>query len=245
MVFIRSLLFFLWFAVMSAIIAVGGVWVLLLPRRATEILSKTWSRMVLFGLKWIAGLDYEVRGPVPSGAVLVAAKHMSMWDTAVLYLLLDDACAVVKRSLLNIPFYGWYLWKAGVIAIDREGKAIALKQMVAEAKAALADNRPLFIFPEGTRKTPGMPPDYKPGVAALYTQTGVPCVPVALNSGLFWTGPVGFLKKPGKVVLEFLAPIPPGLKRAEFMEMLQNRIENATAALIAEGHQVLASKGLS
>jgi len=245
MVFIRSCLFFLWFAVMSVIIAVGGVWVLLLPRRATEILSKTWSRMVLFGLKWIAGLDYEVRGPVPRGGVLIAAKHMSMWDTVVLYLLLDDAAAVVKRSLIKIPFYGWYLWKAGVIAIDREGKASALKQMVAEAKAIVAQGRPIFIFPEGTRKAPGMTPDYKPGVAALYTQIGVPCVPVALDSGLFWTGPIGFLKKPGKVVVEFLPPIPSGLKRAEFMETLQNRIETATAKLIGEGRQILASKGLS
>jgi 1-acyl-sn-glycerol-3-phosphate acyltransferase len=239
MVFIRSSLFFLWFAIVSVIIAVGGVWVLLLPRRATEILSKTWSRAVLFGLKWIAGLDYEVRGAVPHGGVLIAAKHMSMWDTVMLYLLLDDACAVVKRSLVNIPFYGWYLWKAGVIAIDRDGKASALKKMVAEAKAALADNRPLFIFPEGTRKAPGMSPDYKPGVAALYTQTGATCVPVALNSGLFWTGPVGFLKKPGKVVIEFLPAIPPGLKRAEFMSRLENTIETATGHLIEEGLNLL------
>ncbi|HEY7976600.1 MAG TPA: lysophospholipid acyltransferase family protein [Rhizomicrobium sp.] len=245
MVFLRSCLFFLWFAFASVVIAVGGVWVLLLPRRATEVLSKTWSRAVLFGLKWIAGLDYDVLGPVPKGGVLIAAKHMSMWDTVILYLLLDDACAVVKRSLLNIPFYGWYLWKADVIAIDREGKASALKQMVAEAKAALAERRPIFIFPEGTRKAPGTPPDYKPGVAALYTQLGVDCVPVALNSGLFWTGPVGFLKKPGKVVVEFLPPIPPGLKRAAFMETLQNRIESTTEKLLIEGRQILASKGLS
>jgi 1-acyl-sn-glycerol-3-phosphate acyltransferase len=239
MVFFRSCLFFVWFAIASVIIAVGGVWVLLLPRRATELLSKTWSRAVLFGLKWIAGLGYEVRGTVPKGAVLVAAKHMSMWDTVMLYVLLDDACAVVKRSLLNVPFYGWYLRKAGVIAIDRDGKASALKQMVAEAKAALADNRPLFIFPEGTRKAPGMSPDYKPGVAALYTQTGVPCVPVALNSGLFWTGPIGFLKKPGKVVIEFLPPIPPGLKRAAFMDRLENDIETATGHLVQEGLNLL------
>ncbi|HSC60020.1 MAG TPA: lysophospholipid acyltransferase family protein [Rhizomicrobium sp.] len=245
LVYIRSTLFFIWFALASVVIAVGGVWVLLLPRRATEILSKTWSRAVLFGLKWIAGLDYEVRGPVPRGAVLIAAKHMSMWDTVVLYLLLDDAAAVVKRSLLNVPFYGWYLWKAGVIAIDRDGRASALKQMVAEAKAIVAEQRPIFIFPEGTRKEPGAAPDYKPGVAALYTQIGVSCVPVALNSGLFWTGPMGFLKKPGTVVVEFLPSIPSGLKRAEFMETLQNRIESATAKLLVEGRQILASKGLS
>jgi len=242
MVFLRSCLFFLWFALASAAIAIGGVWVLLLPRHATEILSKTWSRAVLFGLKWIAGLDYEVRGPVPRDAVLIASKHMSMWDTVTLYLLLDDACAVLKRGLQYIPFYGWYIWKAGSIAIDRDGKASALKKMVAEAKAALADGRPILIFPEGTRKNPAMPPDYKPGVAALYGQLGVDCVPVALNSGQFWTG---FIKKPGKIVIEFLPPIPPGLKRAAFMETLQGRIENATTNLLAEGRQALASKGIS
>jgi len=242
MVFLRSCLFMLWFAIASAIIAVGGVWVLLLPRRATEILSKTWSRAILFGLKWIAGLDYEVRGTVPKQPVLIASKHMSMWDTVVLYLLLEDACAVLKRGLEYIPFYGWYLWKADSIAIDRDGKASALKKMVAEAKAALAEGRPILIFPEGTRKEPAMPPDYKPGVAALYAQLGVDCVPVALNSGQFWTG---FIKKPGKIVIEFLPPIPPGLKRASFMETLQNSIEKATTQLLIEGHQLLASKGLS
>ncbi|MBS0274035.1 MAG: 1-acyl-sn-glycerol-3-phosphate acyltransferase [Proteobacteria bacterium] len=242
MVFLRSCLFFLWFALTSVAIAAGGVWVLLLPRRATEILSKTWSRVTLFGLKWIAGLDYEVRGPVPKEPVLIASKHMSMWDTVVLYLLLNDACAVLKRGLQYIPFYGWYIWKAGSIAIDRGGKASALKKMVAEAKAALTAGRPILIFPEGTRKNPAMPPDYKPGVAALYTQLGIDCVPVALNSGQFWTG---FIKKSGTITIEFLPPIPPGLKRAAFMETLQNSIENATTALLAEGRQILASKGFS
>jgi 1-acyl-sn-glycerol-3-phosphate acyltransferase len=239
MTILRSALFFLWFAITSAIIAVCGVWVLLLPRRATEMLSKTWSRTTLFGLKWIAGLDYEVRGSIPRGRVLVASKHMSMWDTVMLYLLLDDAAAVVKRSLLYIPFYGWYLWKAGVIAIDRDAKASALKQMVAQAKARHAENRPVFIFPEGHRMAPSAPPDYKPGVAALYTQLGVACIPVALNSALFWSGPAGFIKRSGRVVIEFLPPIPPGLKRAAFMEQLQTRIETATDALVIEGRNLL------
>jgi 1-acyl-sn-glycerol-3-phosphate acyltransferase len=236
MTFLRSILFFLWFALASAIIAVGGVWVLLLPRRATEILSKTWSRAVLFGLKHIAGLSYEVRGPIPKGGVLIASKHMSMWDTVVLYLLLDDAAAVLKRGLLYVPFYGWYLWKAGSIAIDRDGKASALKKMVAQAKAAQAEGRPVLIFPEGTRKDPAMPPDYKPGVAALYSQLGVDCVPVALNSGQFWTG---FIKKPGRIVIEFLPPIAPGLKRGPFMDTLQQRIESATDDLLTEGRNLL------
>lgn len=242
MVFIRSLLFFIWFIAASVLLMGGFVWFLLLPRPFTVQLSKTWSRTLLFGLKWIVGLDWEVRGPVPHGGVLVASKHMSMWDTITLYLLLDDASTVLKRELQRIPFYGWYIWKAGVIPIDREGKASAMRKMIAQARAMLSAGRDILIFPEGTRQKPYAPPDYKPGVAGLYAQLGVPCIPVALDSGLFWTG---FIKKPGKIVVEFLPAIPAGLKRAEFMETLQSRIENATAKLRAEGQQILASKGLS
>ena len=111
--------------------------------------------------------------------------------------------------------------------------------MAAKARRELDAGRAIAIFPEGTRKKPGAPPDYKPGVAALYGQLGIPCVPAALNSGLFWTGPVGFLKKKGTIVLEFLPVIPPGLPRREFMARLEGEIENATNALIEEGRAQL------
>jgi 1-acyl-sn-glycerol-3-phosphate acyltransferase len=136
---------------------------------------------------------------------------------------------VLKRELLRIPFYGWFLWKATAIPIDRTAGASAMRKMGQAAKAVLADGRPILIFPEGTRKKPGDAPDYKPGVAGLYGMLDVPCVPVALNSGAYWTG---FTKRPGTIVLEFLPPIPPGLKRAAFMAMLETRIETATAALL-------------
>lgn len=242
MVFIRSLLFFLWFIAASVLLMGGFVWVLLLPRQCTVQLSKMWSRFLLFGLKYIAGLDYEVRGPIPHGGVLVASKHMSMWDTVTLYLLLDDASTVLKRELQRIPFYGWYIWKAGVIPIDRAGKASAMRKMIAQARAMLSAGRDILIFPEGTRQKPYAAPDYKPGVAGLYAQLGVPCIPVALDSGMFWTG---FIKKPGKIVVQFLPPIPAGLKRAEFMATLEERIETGTAKLLAEGSQMLAAKGFS
>ena len=132
-----------------------------------------------------------------------------------------------------------------MIAIDRDGKASALRKMAADAKAVFAQGRCVLIFPEGTRKKPGAAPDYKPGVAGLYGQIGVPCAPVALNSGLFWTGPGGFLKKPGTIIVEFLPLIPPGLKRAEFMSALETRIETATTKLVAEGRASLASNGFS
>jgi len=240
--YIRSALFMIWFILWSIILMLGFVWFLLLPRAFTRNLSKTWSRVLLFGLKWICGLTYEVRGPIPRGGVLVASKHMSMWDTLVLYMLLDDASTVLKRELTRIPFYGWYISKAGVISIDRSGKASAMRQMMAEARAMLDAKRDIIIFPEGHRMRPHETPDYKPGVAGLYAQLGVPCIPVALNSGQFW---VDFIRKPGKIVIEFLPAIPPGLKRAEFMTTLQDRIESATQKLLAEGQQILVSKGVS
>ncbi|MGA7710444.1 MAG: lysophospholipid acyltransferase family protein [Rhizomicrobium sp.] len=239
MTIFRSIIFLLWFAIVTAVIAIFALPVLLLPRRLTVWTSQFWSKALLWGLRIIAGLDYERRGDIPVGSVLVAAKHMSMWDTLAIYLLLDDAAIVVKRELLNIPFYGWYIRKAGVIAVDREAHASALRKMADRARAVLAQGRSIVIFPEGTRKNPGAPPDYKPGVAGLYTQLGLPCVPVALNSGLFWTGPGGFLKKRGRIVIEFLPAIPAGLKRAEFMRQLQQRIEEATAKLVTEGRNLL------
>ncbi|HWA92629.1 MAG TPA: lysophospholipid acyltransferase family protein [Rhizomicrobium sp.] len=232
MTFLRSALFFLWFAAVSAALAILFLPALVLPRGITVWMSRQWSRIVFFGLRAIAGIGFEVRGPRPPNGVLVAAKHMSMWDTLALYLVLDDPAAVLKRGLTYIPFYGWYIYKAGSIPIDRDGGAQALRRMATRAKELLAQGRSVLIFPEGTRKKPGAAPDYKPGVAGLYAQLGVACVPVALNSGLYWTG---FIKRPGTIVLEFLEPIAPGLKSREFLKLLEQRIESATAALSAGG----------
>jgi 1-acyl-sn-glycerol-3-phosphate acyltransferase len=229
---LRSAIFFLWFALASAVLCVVFLPALILPRQITVWMSRQWSALNFWGLRVIAGVRFEVRGTVPRDGVLVAAKHMSMWDTMALYLVLDDPAVVLKRGLQFIPFYGWYITKAGSIAIDRGGGASTLRRMTAAAKRALAQGRSILIFPEGTRKKPDAAPDYKPGVAALYSQLGVPCVPAALNSGLFWTG---FIKRPGNIVLEFLEPIPPGLRSRDFMKVLQERVETATAALIAEG----------
>ena len=229
MLVIRSTLFFIWFALASLALHILSLPALLLPRQVTMYLSKAWSVVMLWGLKIFAGLGYEVRGEIPTGGVLVASKHMSMWDTLILYLLLHDAAVVLKRELFSIPFYGWYIKKVGSIGIDRKGAASSLRKMANEGKAALAAGRPVLIFPEGTRKKPGAEPDYKPGVAGLYSLLDVPCIPAALNSGLYWTG---FFKKPGTIVLEFLPAIPPGLKRADFMRQLQTSIETATDRLL-------------
>ncbi|HYJ35434.1 MAG TPA: lysophospholipid acyltransferase family protein, partial [Rhizomicrobium sp.] len=226
---IRSFLFLVWFLAVTTVLSLLFLPVLILPRGATVWLARVWSRATFFGLKLFAGLDWEIRGTVPDGPVLVAAKHMSMWDTLALYLALNQPAIVLKRELLRIPFYGWFLAKAAAIPIDRSAGASALRKMSEAARAVLAQGRPILIFPEGTRKKPGAAPDYKPGVAGLYSQLGVDCVPVTLNSGVYWTG---FLKRPGIIVLEFLEPIPPGMKRDAFMTLLESRIETATAALL-------------
>ena len=231
-VFLRSALFLLWFAVISAVMHIGLLPLFLLPGDAVLATARIWSRLVLFGLKWIAGTDLEVRGNLADRRVLVASKHFSMWETIAFLSLLPRPAIVLKQSLLRIPFYGWYARKMRMIAIDRSAGAKAIRLMAAEAKRALDDDRPVVIFPEGTRKKPSASPDYKPGVAALYALLQVPCVPVAHNSGLFWRG---FLKLPGTIVLEFLDPIPPGLTRQRFMEELQTRIEAATSRLLDEG----------
>ena len=236
MTFLRSAIFFLWFALVSAVICIVFLPALVLPRKITVWMSRRWSALNFWGLRVFAGLRFEVRGTPPRNGVLVASKHMSMWDTMALYLVLDDPAVVLKRGLQFIPFYGWYITKAGSIAIDRSGRGSAMRKMIAAAKRALGKGRSILIFPEGTRKKPDAPPDYKPGVAALYSQLGVACVPAALNSGLFWTG---FIKRPGNIVLEFLEPIPPGLRSRDFMKVLEQRIEAASHALVAEGCTLL------
>jgi len=227
---LRSALFLLWFLLITIILSLIFLPVLVLPRGATVWLARFWSRLTFWGLKAFTGIGFAVRGIPPKGPMLVASKHMSMWDTMALYLVLDQPAIVLKRELLRIPFYGWYVWKATAIAIDRAAGASALRKMSAAARQVLDQGRPILIFPEGTRQKPGAPPDYKPGVAGLYALSGVTCVPVALNSGVYWTG---FLKRPGTIVLEFLEPIAPGLKRDAFMGLLETRIETATNRLLS------------
>lgn len=233
MILLRSIVFQIYFAVLSVVMCLAWVPALVGPRRWAMWGIEKWGVLVLAGLRVICGLRYEVRGAqyLSETPQLYAGKHQAMWDTVVLPVLLKRPSLVLKRQLLRVPFYGWYAARAQMIALDRTGHASALRSMVAQARARIAEGRPIAIFPEGTRKKIGAPPDYKPGVAALYGQLGLPCVPFALNSGVFWTGA---LRRPGTIVIEFLEPIEPGRKRVAFMAELERRIETRTAALVAE-----------
>lgn len=170
---------------------------------------------------------------MPQEPCIIASKHQSAWDTMIFALLIRRPSHILKRELLWVPVFGWYLLRAGGIPIDRKGGAAALKRMIAAARHTISEGRHIVIFPEGTRVAVGARVPYHPGVAALYSQLKVPVVPVALNSGLFW-GRRTFVKRPGRIVLEFLEPIPPGLPRREFLEVLQQRIESASADLVTE-----------
>jgi len=232
---IGSLLFLIFYFVVSVLIYTAAIPLFLGPRIAVIRAAQLWARLMLWALKMFCGQTHELRGRqyVPRGAVLVASKHFSMWETIAFMVLLDDPAIVLKRELMWIPFYGWYGIKMGMIPIDRSAKASAMRLMRRKAQAAKDAGRQILIFPEGTRRNPGDEPVYKPGVAGLYSFLDLPCVPVALTSGLVWRGS-GLIKYPGKIVVEFLPHIAPGLKRDSFMAELESRIEKATGKLLQE-----------
>ncbi len=236
MLVLRSLVFNALFYCWSTLLQVICLPTILLSRGAVTWVQRTWVRGNFALLALLCGLGYEIRGRerLPHAPCIIAAKHQSAWDTMIFALLIRRPGHIFKRELLWVPVFGWYLLRAGGIPIDRRGGAGALKRMIAAARQTIAEGRHIVIFPEGTRVAVGERAPYHPGVAALYTQLKVTVVPVALNSGLFW-GRRSFLKHPGRIVLEFLEPIPPGLRRREFLEVLEQRIEPASAELAAEG----------
>ncbi len=235
MTVLRSILFNLAFYIASALILVLGSPLLFGPRSWAMAGLAFHARVSLFLLRWIAGIRMEVRGRdrIPKGAALVASKHQSAWDTFALVPLFQDPALVMKMELLKIPFYGWFSRKFEMIFVAREKRASALKQMLKDAQVRRDQGRQIVIFPEGNRRAPGAPPDYKPGVMALYEGLGLPCVPMALNSGLYWPRR-SFWRHPGTIIVEMLEPIPAGLPRKAFLERLETAIETASARLIAE-----------
>jgi 1-acyl-sn-glycerol-3-phosphate acyltransferase len=235
MVFLRSAVFHaLFYTVTIGLMLVGFPYVFR-PRRDMLELPKLWGRVSLFLLEHICGLTVEFRGVehIPPGAAIIAAKHQSFLETFAMPTQLGDFTYVLKRELLKIPLFGWYLQAAEQVAIDRSRRTNALTQIAKEARKVLTQGRQIVIFPEGTRKAVGAAPDYKAGVALVQAEALAPCIPVALNTGLFWPRS-GFLRRPGRAVIEFLEPIPPGLERKAFMSLLQERIETASGRLVAE-----------
>lgn len=233
---LRSLIFILCFQVWTLVLGILYLPLLLAPPRVVGRAAAFWLDGIFVMLRLFCGLGFEVRGRIPKGPVLIAAKHQSTLETFVLRRVLGDPAVILKRELLRIPIFGWYLARTGVIAIDRAAGTKALKAMVKGAEESRDQGRPVLIFPEGHRMPVGAAPEYHSGVAMLYAGMGVDCVPVALNTGLFW-GRGSLSKRPGTAVIEFLEPIGPGLDRKAFMARLQDDIETATRRLVDEAGQ--------
>ncbi len=233
---VRSLIFNLLFYLNT------GLWLLIalptffLPYRAIIAVAKMWGRTNLVLLRTVAGIDYDIRGreKIPPGPIIVAAKHQSAWETFALLPLFENPVFILKRDLQWLPIFGWLTIKGRMVPVDRGGGSQALNAMAERARIELADNRQLIIFPEGTRRPAGAEPRYKYGVAFLYDAEGVPCVPIALNSGLFWPRRSIMRMRQGTVLVEILDPITPGLDQDAFFSLLQDKIETATARLLNE-----------
>ena len=230
---LRSLAFNVGWYLGTAVLAIVGSPILLMPRRSVVAWSLFWIDFCLGWLRVTCRLTHRVGGleNMPSSPVIFACKHQSSWETLAFTRLFPNSATVLKRELLFIPVVGWAMARVGNIAVERGDGAQALRGLVRQAKAAIADGRSILIFPEGTRTPVGSQRPYQVGTAALYRQLGVPVVPVALNSGLFW-GRRQFIKWPGVIDVEALPAIPPGLGREAFMATLRERIEGATARLV-------------
>ncbi len=242
--YVRSVLFYPVLYINWALFLILGSWLLFAPRRWAMAGLAAHGRATVWLLRVICGTRMEVRGheKLLRGPVIVAAKHQAAWDTFALISLMRDPALVMKAELLSIPLYGAFCRKFELIPIQRELGPAALRQMVREARIRAGQRREIVIFPEGARRSPGAPPDYKPGILFLYQDLNIPVCPLALNSGAFWPRH-SFLRYPGTIVAEFLDPIPPGLPRREFMERLMPAIEGASQKLLAEAERELVEMG--
>lgn len=232
---LRSAVYAIAFYLTTALMMLLGIWLLVGPRSWAMQGLRLHGLICTWLLKVICGTRLEVRGRehIPAGPCLIVAKHQSAWDTFALIPLFRDPAIVLKAELARIPLYGWFCRKFEHILVKRERAAVALKAMIGDAKTKTGEGREILIFAEGTRRPPGAEPDYKPGYIALYDALGVPLLPLALNSGLYWPRK-SFVRHPGTIIVELLPPIPAGLSRGEVRSKTEAAIEQASWRLIAE-----------
>jgi len=202
------------------------LWLCGSPERGVRRASRVWAHGFLAGLKGLVGLSYAERGRgnIPAEPCLIVANHQSTWETVAFLILFPDVAIVAKQELLTIPVFAWFLRRSPMILIDRESGPKAIRKMVEESQAALAQGRSVLIFPEGTRKPASEPIAFKRGVELLYAKLGRPVLPVALNSGLFWGAGRPF-KRAGTISVSYLEPIPPGLSARDFMRTAEQLLE--------------------
>ena len=223
MALLRSILFALIFYPWTAICVLVAFPASLLGTKAVRTCAHIWARGHRWCARYVLGIRARVEGQVPAGAHIVAVKHQSMWETLEMFLFLREPAVVLKHELTRIPFWGWVVRRYGVIPVDRAGGALALRQMMRSAEAAIAEGRTIIIFPEGTRVAPGERPPLQSGFAGIYRALKLPVVPVALNSGHRWPRRA-FVKRPGVITVRIFPPIPPGLSRREIEDSVHRYI---------------------
>lgn len=235
--FIRSVIFNIVFFGVTTFLCFALLWTLLLPRKQALSVYNMYFRMVYWMERLILGLDVKIEGleHLPAdNRYIIAAKHQSAHETMIFPYTLNDPAIILKKELMNIPFWGWYARKAGMIEVDRSARGSALKSMLEGARRVFAEGRPVLIFPQGTRTkltdtTANRP--YKRGISKIYEGLNCPVVPMALNTGVFW-GRNAFIKKSGTATLKFLPPIEAGLSGDEMMHRLEEALEPASTQLV-------------
>lgn len=235
MPFIASLIFNIFYVVWTFGIGTLLLPTMLLPPNRMNWVYDVWAKPLFWALRIICNITYEVRGTeyIPDTPCIIASKHQSAWETIALGFLLPLPVYILKKELLNIPIFGLYLRKFGMIAINRSKGTQSLRQLDQNTKRVIDNGRCVVLFPEGTRTAPGSSGDYHRGIARLYRLLEKPVVPVALNSGVFW-GRNAFHKKAGTIIIEFLPPIASGLDNKTFMATLENTIESKSRELFEE-----------
>ena len=205
----------------------------IVSRHGARAACKGYSRYVFWSMRWWVGIRAEVRGDVPEGEVLIAAKHQSFLDIMMIFTALPSAKFIMKRSILWTPIIGLYAKRLECVPVERGKRGAAIAKMVADVEAGRVNPGQLIIYSQGTRVAPGVKKPYKVGTGVLYEQLGQPCVPVATNVGVLWPR-TGLRRTPGLAVVEFLPPIAPGMEREEFMATLEETVEARSGALMRE-----------
>jgi len=233
---IRSTIFNLLFYFWTLLVCVVMLPILFFPPKVVVVAGRIWARGVVFMLRFICGIKMKIEGQenLPEGACIIASKHQSAWETIIFYALCESPAYILKREVNFLPFFGWYSARVKTIAVNRGAGAKAMRDLIKQAKDRLQNGRQIIIFPEGTRIKAGEKGYYKPGVAAIYMQTGSVVVPVALNSGICW-GRNSWVKKQGVISLKFLPVIEAGLPKKEFMARLESDIESESNKLLGKG----------
>lgn len=230
---IRSVIFVVQGAVAMLVLGiVFAPWALFSPIGARTA-CKTYCVWMFWVARWLVGIKTEIRGPVPTDEVVIAAKHQSFLDIMMIFHAVPVPKFIMKRELLWTPIIGIYAKRLGCVPVSRGKRGAAIAKMVADVTAGRAMPGQLTIYPQGTRVKPGAEVPYKVGTAVLYQQLDQPCVPAATNAGVFW--PKGtMLRHPGTAVVEFLPRIETGLGKADFMARLESAVETRSNALLHE-----------